>query len=141
MAGFYVISDISDRPMRKLPTSSLTAAIGDLLELTAGATTWAKTTSTTDHFTRKAIVMETATSSSSILCMELTGTEEVVCDATAAGNTAHNGDRMALTDENAVNNSGSDVTGQAVAFLQTGIVGTTKVKGYVLTGSGVDPDA
>lgn len=141
MAGFYVIADINDRPMRKLPVSSLTASIGDLLELTAGSTTWAKCTSTSNFFTRKAIVMEAITSASTVLAQELDGNEEVVCDATETAATTDNGDRMTLTDENEVNNTHTDVTGQAVSFVQTGIVGTTKVKGYVLVGSGVDPDA
>lgn len=141
MAGFYIVSDINDSPMRTLPTSSLTAAVGDLIELTAGATTWAKCTSTSDHFTRKAIVMQAVTSASTVLAQELKGSEEVVAEANQTAVVTANGDRQTLTDENTVANTGTDVTGQAVSFVQTGIVGTTKVKGYVLVGSGVDPDA
>src|SRR3990167_11153119 len=106
MAGFYIIADGNDRPNRILPVSSLTAAIGDLLELTAGSTTWAKCTSTSNFFTRKAIAQEAITSASNVLATELYGNEEIVCDATNTAATADNGDRMTLTDENAVNNSG-----------------------------------
>lgn len=142
MAGFSVLKDINDRPLKKVPVSSLTAAIGDLLELTAGSTTWAKVTSSSDHFTPKAILMETLTSASQALVFELDGTEEVRVEAANTANAAHNGDRMAATDENTVNNSGTDVTGQAVVFLQTGIgPGSTEIVGRVLVGNGVDPDA
>lgn len=143
-AGFEVIGDKDDSRLEKLPVSSLTAAIGDLLELTAGATTWAKTTSSTDFFTPKAIVEETATSASEILCYRLSGLERVRAASTNNAVVAHYGDRMALTDENAVNNSGSDVTGQAVAFVQEGVAGALSDKriiGRVLVGNGVDPDA
>ena len=144
MVGFNVVRDIGDMPSRKLPVSSLTAAVGDLLELTAGSTTWAKVTSSSSFFTRKAIVMEPATSASNILCMELSGNELVRAAAANASDVANNGDRMAFTDENAVNNSDTDVTGQAIGFVQTGVVGASadnQIVGYVLVGNGVDPDA
>lgn len=144
MAGFKVIRDKDNGALRDLPTSSLTAAIGDLLEITAGSTTWVKTTSSTNFFTRKAIVQETATAASLVLCYEITGHETVVADSTNASAVADNGDRMALTDENAVNNSGTDVTGQAVAFVQDTTTGATSdnlIIGRILVGNGVDPDA
>lgn len=144
MAGLKVMEDIGNKGLKKLPTSSLTAAIGDLIELTAGSTTWAAVTSTSDHFTRKAIVMETATSASSVLAYELDGSERVQAESANNGNTAHNGDRMAATDTNTVNNSGTDVTGQAVVFVQDGVSGAAadkRILGRVLVGSGVDPDA
>lgn len=139
--GFNVIKDIRDNPLRTLPLTSATYAIGDLVELTAGSTTWAKVTSSSDFFTRKAIVMEAGTLTSG-LAMELTGNELVRVESANTANAAHNGDRMAFTDANTVNNSGSDVVLQAVGFVQTGIgPGTTEIVGYVLVGNGVDPDA
>src|SRR3990172_7359081 len=110
MAGFYIVADGNDRPNRTLPVSSLTAAIGDLLELTAGSTTWAKCTATSNFFTRKAIVREAIASASNVLATELYGNEEVVCDANETSDTADNGDRMTLTDENSVANTGTDVS-------------------------------
>lgn len=144
MPGFKVVKSTREVALEKLPTSSLTASVGDVLELTAGSTTWAKVTSSSDHFTRKAIVMEAATSASSILCQEVYASDGVVAESANNSNTSHNGDRMAFTDENTVNNSGSDVTGQAVGFVQDGTVGATTDKliyGKILVGSGVDPDA
>jgi hypothetical protein len=141
MAGFKVVGDIDDKGLKKRPVSSLTAAVGDLIELTAGSTTWAACTSSSNYFTRKAIVMEPVTAASQVLSFELDGTESVVADLTNAANAAHNGDRMVLTDENAVNNTGSDATGQTAVFVQDGIVGTTQAIGRVIVGPGVDPDA
>ena len=142
MAGFNVLGDVNDTALKRVDVSTLTAAIGDLLELVAGATTWAKTTSSTNFFTRKGILMETLTSASTALILELDGSEKVEADATNTANTAHNGDRMVLTDENAVNNTGTDNTGQTACFVQdnTGR-NTTKIVGRVIVGSGVDPDA
>ena len=143
-AGFKVISSPVDRGFSTLRVSSLTASIGDLLERTAGTTTWAKVTSTSDFFTRKAILMEALSSASSALALELYGDELVEVQSGSNTSITHDGDRMAATDENTVNNSGSDVTGQAVVFVQTGIVGIDtdkRIVGRVLVGNGVDPDA
>lgn len=142
MAGFKVIKDKNDAEFKELPVSSQTLAVGDLIELTAGSTTWAACTATTDFFTRKAIAMEAVTSAATtVLAYELDGKETVSVEANATANTAHNGDRMTLTDKNTVANTGSDVTGQAVSFVQDGIDGTTSIVGRVLVGNGVDPDA
>lgn len=141
---FEVIGNITEAEFKTLPVSSLTIAANSLIELTAGSTTWQACTSTSNFFTRKAITMEAGTAASSILAYELDGTEKVRCTATNNGNTSHNGDRMTLTDETAVNNTGSDVTGQAVSFVQDGISGATTDKrliGRILVGNGVDPDA
>ncbi|RJO60388.1 hypothetical protein C4544_05175 [candidate division WS5 bacterium] len=143
--AYEIIQDIDSNPAFKLPISSITVAIGDLLERTAGATTWVLTTSSSDHFTRKAIALEAATTSdTSVLAQELTGNEKVKVESANNSNTAHNGDRMAATGENTVNNSGTDVTGQAVVFVQDGTAGAASDKriiGRVLVGNGVDPDA
>lgn len=146
MAGFRVIKDLNDARLEKLPVSSQTLSVGDLIELTAGSANWAATTSSTNHFTPKAIAMEAVTSSATqVLAYLLDGDEFVAVESANTANTSHNGDRMALTDKNTVNNSGSDATGQAVAFVQTGTSGaagsTTEIVGHVLVGNGVDPDA
>lgn len=144
MAGLSVSGDIKSGPLVKLDVSSLTAAVGDLLELTAGSTTWAAVSSTSNFFTRKAIAMEATTSASTILARELDGTERVIAESANNSNVAHNGDRMAATDSNTINNSGTDVTGQAVVFVQDttqGAVGDKRIVGRVLVGNGVDPDA
>lgn len=142
MAGFNVIRDSNDKGLKLVAVSSLTAAIGDLLELTAGSTTWAKVTASSNYFSRKAILMETATAASSVLVYELDGTETVEVESAATADATLNGDRMLATDENTVNNAGSDNTSQNVVFVQTGIGrNTTTIIGRVIVGPGVDPDA
>ena len=144
MAGFDVIRDKDDANLEYLPTSSLTTAIGDLLERLAGSTTWAACTSGSNFFSPKAIAMEAVTSASQVLCYRLSGVEKVRAESANAGNTAHNGDRMLLTDTNTVNNTGADNTSQNVCFIQEGISGATtdnRLVGRVVVGDGVDPDA
>lgn len=145
MAGFEVISDLNDAQFQKVDVSSLTTTIGELLERTAGSTTWAACSATTDFFTPKAIAMEAVTSASSVLVYRLTGLETVKAVANNSSSTTHNGDRMTLiTNAYTVSNTGSDVTGQAVCFVQEGVIGVTgdkRIVGRVLVGNGVDPDA
>lgn len=143
MAGFKVISAMTEGQLNELPISSLALVIGDLIERIASATTWVKTTATTDFFTRKAIVMQTVTTAATVvLAYELDGTETVEAQVTNTAAATHNGDRMTLTDENTVNNTGTDVTGQATSFIQDRPGSTTtSIIGRVLVGNGVDPDA
>jgi len=143
-AGFKIVKTDRDLGHVLLPVSSLTVAVGDLLELGAGSATWAKVTSSSAHHTRKAIVVKAATSASEVEAIELDGTETVEVQSANASNVSHNGDRMAFTDENTVNNSGTDVTTQAVGFIQDGTIGATsdnRILGKVLVGTGVDYDA
>lgn len=144
MVGFNIVKALRDVPSRVLPVTSATYVAGDLIELTAGSANWAAVTSTSDYFTRKAIVHSGGTTVTTVLAQELDGTELVRAESANNSNTAHNGDRMAFTDSNTVNNSGTDVTGQAVGFLQAGTIDTAASKqllGYVLVGPSVDPDA
>ena len=143
-AGFEVIGDKDDARLESLPTSSLTAAIGDLLECLAGATTWAAVTSSSNFFSPKAIVEETATAASNVLCYRLSGLEKVRAETANDAVVAHYGDRMLATDSNTVNNTGTDNTSQNVIFLQEGVAGALtdkRIVGRVLVGNGVDPDA
>lgn len=144
-AGLKLVKDDRDKGFSALPISSITVAINDLLELKPGATTWTLVTSTSDHFTRKAIAMNSATTSDTeVDALELDGTELIEAESANNSSASHNGDRMAATDANTINNSGTDATGQAVVFLQTGVVGAAsdkRILGRVLVGSGVDPDA
>lgn len=145
MAGFKVLRNIVESNTKSVPISSQTVLVGDLLERTAGSATWQVCTSSTDYFTRKAVALAAASSSDTeVLVYELDGTEDVEVESANSSSASHNGDRMALTDKNTVNNSGSDATGQAVAFVQDGVIGAAtdlRIVGRVLVGNGVDPDA
>lgn len=143
MVGFKVLSTINEVELRPLPISSQTLAVGDLIELTAGSTTWAACTSSSNFFSRKAICYAAATSSdTTVLALELTGRELLEVESANTADAAHNGDRMLLTDKNTVNNTGTDNTSQNVCFIQSGVGSTTtSIVGRVIVGNGVDPDA
>jgi hypothetical protein len=145
MAGFRVHKSIVDLPCEELPCTSLTAAIGDLIELIPGeATTWSACAASSLNYSRKAIVMEVATAASSVLAMPLTGQELVAAESANDSAVADNGNLMVLTDTNTVNNTHTTSAAQEACFLQTGTLGATTDKvilGYVMVGNSVDSDA
>lgn len=140
-AGFRLLRDNQDKGAHAIPISSQTVLVGDLLDLAVGATTWTVCTSSSVSYTRKALAVASAVSGDAeVLAIELDGFEDVQAQSGAASDTAHNGDRMALTDKNTVNNSGTDVTTTTVGFIQRGAVGATgdnQIWGNVLVGNGV----
>jgi len=140
-----IIRDDRDKGHQAFPISSVTVVIGDLYELVAGATTWTAATATSNHFTKKMIATESATTSDSeVNGVELDGSEAVSAESANTADAADNGDLMILTDTNTVNNTGTTSTAQAATFVQKGIVSdvdTTTIWGNVIVGNGVDPDA
>ena len=140
MVGFKVLSAMKDAAFEEKPISTLALAVGDLIERDADDTTWVKTDSSSECFTRKAIVFEATTASDTkVLSYELDGTEVVEAQCTNTADASDNGDRMTLTDENTVNNSGSDVSTSVVSFIQDRLGSTTtSIIGRVLVGNGID---
>ena len=140
-AGLFILRDNSEKGAHKLPISSQTVAVGDLLQLPVGATDWTVCTSASVSYTRKAVAIEAATSSATeVLAIELDGNEDVQVQSANSSAAADNGDRQAATDKNTVNNSGTDVTTTTVVFLQRGVVGAAtdnQIWGNVLVGNGV----
>ena len=140
-AGFFILRDNLEKGAHKLPISSQTVLVGDLLQLPVGATDWTVCTSASVSYTRKAVAIEAATSSATeVLAIELDGNEDVQVQSANSSAAADNGDRQAATDKNTVNNSGTDVTTTTVVFLQRGVVGTAtdnQIWGNVLVGNGV----
>lgn len=142
MAGFRIIKNIVEMTASDLSVSSQTLSPGDLIERIGGATTWSATTSTSDHFTPKAIVDQTVTSSATTVhAFRLNGLETVAAESANTADVTHNGDLMVLTDKNTVNNTGTTSTAQVACFQQEGILGTGEIVGRVIVGNGVDPDA
>lgn len=140
-AGFYLLRDNANKGAHSLPISSQTVAVGDLLDLDVGATTWTTCDSSSVAYTRKALAIASATSSDGeVLAIELDGSEDIQVQSANSSAAADRGDRMALTDKNTVNNSGTDVTTTTVCFIQRGEVGEatdTQIWGNVLVGNGV----
>ena len=142
--GYKLIRNPSDTQAEPLRISGITVALNDLLERTAGSTTWALTTSSTDYFTQKAVAIESATTNDTeVQAIRVDMDQKWEAEGGSSSDIADDGDRMAATDENTVNNSGSDVTQQAVVFVQDGIIGPAadnRIVGNILVGNGVDPD-
>ena len=142
--AYRLVKDPQDVQVELLPLNSVTTVPGSLLERTAGTTTWALTTSSSDYFTQKAVAIEAVTSGTEVKAILVTSDQLWEADLTNNSSATHNGDRMAATDSVTVNNSASDVTGQAVVFVQDNPTGAAADKtsvGRILVGNGVDPDA
>ena len=143
--SFEIVKDHNDKGAKQLPISSITVVKGDLLERLVGATTWVLTTAASEHWTRKAIAEEAATTADTeVLATELDGTEDVKVETANNSAAADNGDRMLLTDANTVNNTGTDSTAEEACFVQDGNVGAAadkRILGRVIVGAGVNPDA
>ena len=123
--GFTLVREGADTQMIELNLSSVTTVVGDVLELVDGASTWALCTSTSNARTLKAVAQEAVTSGSAAKAILVNETQLWVAETNAASNSAHVGDRMALTDANTVNNSGTDQTGATGVFIMLQVVGAT----------------
>lgn len=146
MAGFKLVkSPYASDYMEELPISSLTLAVGDMIELDVGATTWTVANSSTEHWQKKAVVQEAATSSDTVvLAIPVLPGQVWEAEGANASAAADVGDRMLLTDQNTVNNSGTDSTAEEAVFVMRGYAGATtdnRLIGEVVYGTGVNPDA
>lgn len=130
-----------------LPISSQTISVGELMELDAGAANWTTGDASTQHWQRKAVAIESATSSATEVKAMLVHPWqlwEVDCANNSAA--ADNGDRMLIASGGlTVTNSGSDDTSQEACFVQLEPVGAAAnavIIGYFAgTCCGVDSDA
>ncbi len=117
--GFHLIQGDADTAMLPLPISGTAYTKGDCLELVDGIATWAAVTSSSNARTRKAVVQETVTSSATeVKAILVTPSQVWVMESANNSASADRGDRMAFTDGNTVNNSGSDQTGATGCFQQ-----------------------
>ena len=146
MAGFKLIGQPIVEATFSAPISSLTVSKGDLLALGAGATTWSLGAATTEHWQLKAVALADAiTADTEVLAILVSSVaQEWEAESANNSNAAHNGDRMLLTDEDTVNNTGTDSTAEEACFIQTGVIGAAadkRIKGIIVPGTGVNPDA
>lgn len=135
-----------DTQAELLPVSSLTVTVGEVLELDAGAANWTAGDASTQHWQKKAVAMESVTSSATAVKVILVNDYQIwEADAENAGAAADNGDRMILGAAGlTVNNTGTDSAAQVACFVQlrpTGATADKTVIGFLIAGSGVDPDA
>lgn len=143
--AFELVKDPGNTEVIEVTISSLTLSPGDMLELDAGATAWTVADASTQHWQKKVVVIEPATSSDTKV-KGIVVTDHQTWKVETANNSAsgHNGDRMLLTDLNTVNNTGSDDTSQEAIFIQENPIGSASDKriiGNFKGGAGIDPDA
>lgn len=143
--GFNLATESEVEQDISLPISSLAVTGGDMLMLGVGATTWSAATSSIQHWQLKAVAAETvANTATEVKCRLVKPGQLWIAETANNSAAADNGDRMALTDTNTVNNSGTDSTAQVAAFIQLAPVGAAaekRVLGIIVYGVGVDPDA
>ena len=143
--AFELVKDGGVTEMIEVTISSLTLAVGDMLELDVGATAWTEADASTEHWQKKLVVKEpTTTADTLVKGIVVTDLQTWKCESANASDTADNGDRMLLTDKNTVNNSGSDSGAEEAVFVQLAPSGATtdnRIIGKFVGGIGVNPAA
>lgn len=128
MAGFRRVSG-ADRGFQRFNTSSLAISIGDLLAFDRANEVVIKATSSTSAEDLAGVAVEAiASTDSSVLVQRISADDEYVVNLTNNSSSAHNYHRMVLTDENEVNNTGTDSTSDAAVFMQLSPVGAAADK-------------
>lgn len=135
MAGFKRIEG-SDRGNVRRKVVSLALAVGDLVAYDRSAYKVVKATSSTSVEDVAGVVVEaTTTASTEVLLQRILPGDVYEVETANAGDATHNYQRMVLTDENTVNNTGTDSTADGAVFMQTGIkTGSNIVGEFVVSG-------
>jgi len=145
MAGFSPLRSESTEQDLELPVSSLTLAIGDMLELDIGAANWTVADASTEHWQLKAVCSESTTTADTVVKARLVSPGQLwEAESVSDSSASDNGDRMLLTDQNTVNNTGTDNTSEEACFVQLGTIGAvgdSRIFGLIVPGTGVNPDA
>ena len=144
--AFRLIKDPMDTQAEEFPISSQTVSVGEVLELDIGAANWTTGDASTTHWQRKAVAMEAATSSATVVKAILVNNYQLwEVDTANDGAAADNGDRMLLGSGGlTVNNTGTDNTTKEACFVQKAPVGDSgdnTIIGWIIAGTGVNPDA
>lgn len=135
-SGFSLIADPGNTEYRTFTISSQAFTIGDLVDVSRTAGTVTPATSSSTTYTIRGVAMQTVTSTAtSLLVAIVNSAQRWTAAMTNATNTAHNGQRMVLTDKATVNNTGTDSTSTAAVFEQYGVVTSTRAVGRLLAGS------
>ena len=144
--AFRLVKDPLNTQAEYLPVSSLTLALGSVVELDIGATAWTAGNASTEHWQKKAVLIEAAASTDTeVLAVMVNDYQlwEVDTDSNSAA--ADNGDRMLLSaTAGQVNNTGTDNTSEEACFIQKAPVDAAadaNILGWLVAGTGINPDA
>lgn len=128
MAGFSRVSG-SDRGFKEYTISSITVVAGDLLAFDRTNNVVILATSSTSREDVAGVALEARTTAdTTVLVQQVSDNDEYIVDTTNNSATTMNYERMVLTDENAVNNTGTDSTSDAAIFEQLQPVGAAADK-------------
>lgn len=144
-AGFHLLGTVSVEEAELVPISSISGSAGDLLELDIGAVAWTKADASTEHWQKKFVTLEAYTTADTFVKgIHVVPGQRWVAQVVNNSAAADNGDRMLLTDENTVNNTGTDNTSEEAVFIQISPIGAATEKlvlGEIVYGTGINPDA
>lgn len=128
MAGFRRVGG-SDKGFVERTISSVAYAIGDLAAYDRSNNVVVKATSSTSlEDIAGVVVAATTTADTVVLLQEIQNGDKYIVNTTNNSTTASNYERMVLTDENEVNNTGTDSTSDAAVFVQEAPVGAASEK-------------
>lgn len=118
-----------DRGFIRFDISALALAVGDLVAFDRSNHIVIKATSSTSVEDIAGVVVEaTSATDTSVLCQKISDDDEFVVATTNNSNANHNYQRMVLTDQATVNNTGSDSTNDAAVVEQLYPIGAAADK-------------
>ena len=130
--GFVLQADPRNTEYRTFVIASQAYTIGDLVDVSRTAADVVPSTSSSVTYGVRGVAMETKLSTDTTLLVALANADQRwTADTTNAANTAHNGQRMVLTDQRTVNNTGTDSTTVNGVFEQLGTVAQTNANRIV----------
>lgn len=130
MAFKLVRSDAEANDCEEWPITSLTLTAGDLLEVNEGTSMAVVADSSSQGWQRLGVCNKSATSSDGYVEVTVVNPSQIWEVATTNNsNTAHNGDRQALTNRYTVNNAGTVAgnTGVVIQLAPSGAAADKKI--------------
>ena len=129
MAGFQRARGTDAGFQRFTTSGSLAVTQGDLMAFDRANEVVVKATSSSSIEDLAGVAVETiASTETSVLLQRISPLDEYVVNTTNNSSTAHNYHRMVLTDENEVNNTGTDSTSDAAVVMLVAPVGAASDK-------------
>ena len=146
MAGFIFRGPEDLKQVERDTTTGVPAggvAVGDVLYLSAGNIDYQLGSGTTAFDFHKKLVVTRVYGTADVEGIVVNPNQ--LWEVQSANNTTgtHDGDRMALTDQNTVNNSATDQSGSIAVVVQRGVIGAAADKRILVSFincSGIDPD-
>jgi len=124
----------SDRGLVERTISSTAFAVGDLLQYSRTGAVVETASATTELDNLAGICVKATTTADTVVLLQQIMPGDVYEVGTLnAANAAHNYMRCIWGAGHTANNTGTDVTGDTGLFMQTGVVGTSKIVGEFST--------